>query len=1009
MSKIHLRSFSFACLRTLALVVLLSLACVPGVMAAVTATEEQRLAALNNEKPDFARLRIGLDGTTMAASAFAANSGMGTVAVYTRDGIGPWTRQATLIARTAAGVDESASFMSFGHGMVLDRDTIAVSSLGDLGVALPVWIYVRSGSTWAIQQRLLPPMGYTRTAVAALQNDTLVMTATPANDAGARDGLIYTRTGGVWSYAGAIPGTAGFEATVRLDGRTLVTSDHFKKEVYVHEQKADGTWAQVATLTPPETVPTGVYFPHDGAVSIDGDTIVVGASFANNFNPSIIGTYGKAFVYRRAPNAGWAYNATLVPIDTPDVNQKICFGSVTAIDGDLIAVGAPYYDIGGAVNVGTRDGATYLFQRSGGTWSQVQKIVRTNGGDILNGYCLALDGAWLAYGSRQGDHVIIDRINTGTAGSGSVLAASGVGLPITAGATTTSTANGTNFGSALINREARTRTFSLYAIGTSATAWSGDPRVRIVGANASDFRVLAQPSLAAVSSGEWATVTILFEPSAVGVRTARVEVYSDAAGSPLTFAISGTGIQLPFSTVAITGGATGNEPIAANDTDTNLPSFGGLEFGRVIPGVTVDHTFFLRNTGTIDLTLTGTGVITVARQAGPNWNPANLFSIVTQPGSGTVIPPGGSVPFTIRFAPTGATSTGAVHFAKVSIPYEDSDSSTPAPFPFIISGTVEDNPEPSIQLQGNSTVIASGDITPSVVDHTDFGNILVASGSVTRTFTIKNVGTANLTLTGSPRVQIEGSSAFTVGQPATGTVAAGGMTTFTVTCDPATSGMHEATITIPSNNFYGSNPYTFVIAAVGTVSNTPKPTVTVSGLGQVIADGDTTPGSADGTAFGSVISGGSLNRDFVVTNTGDALLTISGVTLGGADAAQFNVLVNPATAIDPGTGTTTLKLQYHPSAVGTHTATVTIASDDPTTPYTWTISGVATATDPTNGPGDLNGDKVVNVSDLTLVTSNFGKTSSSPGFDARADSNGDGVVNVSDLTAVTSNFGKTYL
>jgi hypothetical protein len=58
--------------------------------------------------------------------------------------------------------------------------------------------------------------------------------------------------------------------------------------------------------------------------------------------------------------------------------------------------------------------------------------------------------------------------------------------------------------------------------------------------------------------------------------------------------------------------------------------------------------------------------------------------------------------------------------------------------------------------------------------------------------------------------------------------------------------------------------------------------------------------------------------------------------------------------------------------------------------------------------GDLNGDKVVNIDDLTLVTSHWGQTSSSPTWDARADANGDGVVNIDDLTEVTSNWGKTY-
>ena len=71
-------------------------------------------------------------------------------------------------------------------------------------------------------------------------------------------------------------------------------------------------------------------------------------------------------------------------------------------------------------------------------------------------------------------------------------------------------------------------------------------------------------------------------------------------------------------------------------------------------------------------------------------------------------------------------------------------------------------------------------------------------------------------------------------------------------------------------------------------------------------------------------------------------------------------------------------------------------------------STVSAAPGGVNGAGDLNGDKVVNLSDLILVRTNFGKRSTDAGWDARADTNGDNVVNLQDLISVRSNFGKTY-
>ncbi len=54
-------------------------------------------------------------------------------------------------------------------------------------------------------------------------------------------------------------------------------------------------------------------------------------------------------------------------------------------------------------------------------------------------------------------------------------------------------------------------------------------------------------------------------------------------------------------------------------------------------------------------------------------------------------------------------------------------------------------------------------------------------------------------------------------------------------------------------------------------------------------------------------------------------------------------------------------------------------------------------------PGDLNRDGLVNIDDLTIVTSNFGRAAAEA-TDTRADANSDGLVNIDDLTIVTSNF-----
>ncbi len=65
----------------------------------------------------------------------------------------------------------------------------------------------------------------------------------------------------------------------------------------------------------------------------------------------------------------------------------------------------------------------------------------------------------------------------------------------------------------------------------------------------------------------------------------------------------------------------------------------------------------------------------------------------------------------------------------------------------ILNGTTAPTASsPEINIQGNSTDITSGDAIPTTADHTDFGSVSTASGTIVRTFTIQNTGTVTLTI-----------------------------------------------------------------------------------------------------------------------------------------------------------------------------------------------------------------------------------------------------------------------
>ncbi len=120
---------------------------------------------------------------------------------------------------------------------------------------------------------------------------------------------------------------------------------------------------------------------------------------------------------------------------------------------------------------------------------------------------------------------------------------------------------------------------------------------------------------------------------------------------------------------------------------------------------------------------------------------------------------------------------------------------------------------PEINLLGNSTAIQSGDVTPTSLDDTRFTSTGIGI-PITHTFTIQNIGTTLLNLTGgTPLVDISGDPEFTITvQPPASTIAASGSTTFTIQYNPTDYSTKTATISIDNDDGTPAEmPYTFTI------------------------------------------------------------------------------------------------------------------------------------------------------------------------------------------------------
>jgi uncharacterized delta-60 repeat protein len=220
---------------------------------------------------------------------------------------------------------------------------------------------------------------------------------------------------------------------------------------------------------------------------------------------------------------------------------------------------------------------------------------------------------------------------------------------------------------------------------------------------------------------------------------------------------------------------------------------------------------------------------------------------------------------------------------------------------------------PEIAVSGNGVEIVNGDATPDPADHTDFGQVRPSGGSLARVFTITNSGSGELNLSGTPRVSVTGSDAFSITlQPASATVAAGGGTqTFEVTFTPTSAGTHNATISI-ANDDPDEHPFTFALTGTGNTAPTfagynvatPWHTAASISLGKLLAKAV----DADGHAL-------------TVTAAGPASAQ------GGTAALQSGSILYTPPAAFSGSDTFSVTLTDDLGAMVSGTVTVTVGPD----------------------------------------------------------------------------------
>lgn len=148
-------------------------------------------------------------------------------------------------------------------------------------------------------------------------------------------------------------------------------------------ERTGTSWSETALLTPP----TGAGRDSFGsAVATDGETVIVGAPFADRNGDA---DTGAAYIYQDV--GGWTLSATLSRSDTPGPGDW--FGDAVAVDGDVALVAAPRVD----------GGVVFVYRNVGGTWTEEAQLSAPEGAPAgLFGTSVDLHGTRAVVGDSAG-------------------------------------------------------------------------------------------------------------------------------------------------------------------------------------------------------------------------------------------------------------------------------------------------------------------------------------------------------------------------------------------------------------------------------------------------------------------------------------------------------------------------------------------------------------------------------------------------------------------------------
>jgi hypothetical protein len=374
--------------------------------------ETDKLFASDGGTFDFLGTTMGMSGDTVIIGSYGddvnGNDNQGSAYIFVRSGA-TWTQQAKLIASDGTAGDQ------FGTSVAISGNTVIIGAPADTNGSAQslgsVYIYVRLGTTWTQQRKFTGTNGLSRQYFGqsvAISDDTAIVSALYDNvttNGGQGAAYVYVRSGTTWTQQAKLVASDGalndyFGISLAISGNTVVVGANGDDIGTITDQgsayvfnRSGTTWTQQQKLTALDGSNEDKF---GYSVGISDNKIIVGAYWddvGNNPNQ------GTVYIFNRLET-----NWTQQRVRVADGGAYDNFGQSVAVSGTKIIVGAPGSDISAPSSLTKKiNGGDVAPQAAdqGGVYFYTNTLSPTAAGVSISGHVQTVTGAGLQNATVQ--------------------------------------------------------------------------------------------------------------------------------------------------------------------------------------------------------------------------------------------------------------------------------------------------------------------------------------------------------------------------------------------------------------------------------------------------------------------------------------------------------------------------------------------------------------------------------------------------------------------------------